>query len=708
VGLVVILVRLPLKKVPKIFSYILWLPVFYRLLCPVSFKSAFSFLGALKKDTVYVSPDIAYQATPTVNMGIEPVNQVINQSLPAATPVASVNPIGVILELAAILWLVGALIFLAYGIVSYLKLAKRVRHATLLSEGVYESEQVDSPFVLGFIKPRIFLPLGMESADQRYVITHEKVHIDRKDHLVKQLAFVALVLHWFNPLVHLSFRLLTKDMEMSCDEAVMRKLGSTEKKGYSSSLLSLSIDSKKLVSPLAFGESNIKSRIKNILGYKKPVVVIVVLALILVVTISIGCMGDPVEEIDQRDEWASWLLENRTPYLGNASKVGNIASRLDYPEDVVYRGMSLQTEEVPYSITINLLAPTTSGDPSDYLDHGNYIDEAFILFSLVENVETVHFNLTDGVQHEVTFNRPFARGQMGLALYSYSFNGDVFRAFLDELETMVFLLPEQGFMVSFVSIEEGFMQIMYSSQASSNPNDYFSAYPEEVAYLVSQGDQTLRYIYAEFEKGDQNGLLGHLYKAVAEEILDREYVNFAEDTPPQYWYDLMKEAMQAVATMHDLEYVQEMYPKASLMLGESNYYYAYDMVMYADGQVEIGGQKLGYEHGDDEQLLDYLTPMQLEQMLFRAVLISKEGMNGNAQGMRNFTATSMSDSDIEQSIEPLNQVGSSYPIGINGPYMRNDNEFQVFVQLDDYYSAHILFVLEDDEPRVSELLVAVE
>jgi hypothetical protein len=169
----------------------------------------------------------------------------------------------------------------------------------------------------------------------------------------------------------------------------------------------------------------------------------------------------------------------------------------------------------------------------------------------------------------------------------------------------------------------------------------------------------------------------------------------------------MKEAMQAVATIHDLEYVQEMYPKASLMLGESNYYYAYDMVMYADSQVEIGGMKLGYQPGDTN-LIERLTPQQQEQMLFRAVLISKEGMNGNARGMRNFTATSMSDSDIEQSIELLNQVGSSYPIGINGPYMRNDNEFQVFVQLDDYYSAHILFVLEEGEPRVSELLVAVE
>ncbi len=697
----VLLIRILLQKMPSIFSYLLWMPVLFRLLCPVSFKSAYSFLGAITRNTSYIPTNIIYQNTPSINVGISPVNEIINRSLPVATPTASVNPMGIMIWFASQVWILGVLLLLAYGLISYFLLARKVRFATRVSDGIYESNKVESPFVLGLIKPKVYLPMNMNPSDMRYVLAHESIHIKRKDYLVKQLAFLTVALHWFNPLVHVAFRVLNKDIEMSCDEAVMRKMNLAEKKGYSTSLLNLSLHRKNSMMPLAFGESNIKSRIRNILSFRKPATVLVIITMVLLTTACIGLLGDPVSELDSREEWIQELLSNRTPYLGDASKVGGIASQLHYPEGLLYQGVRLETDSVPYSVSVRL--KESDGNIEQFLDPNFYVESTLILFSLIENVDEVEYELnTEEKHYTATFTREMFSSQMAQELYRYSESEESFTSFLEDMEDKNFLIPEAGFTVFYDGIEEAFQKIILSSQAPSNPNDYVSAYPDEVTYLVSQGDDTLRYIYTQFELGEQDGFMGQLYKAIAEEILDGEYVDYAEDTPPQYWYDLMKSSMQAVATQHSLGYVQNLYPKASLMLNAFNYYYANDMVMYADSMVEIGGLKLDYERGNVLGL-DILTPQDQEQMLFRAVMFCKEGLNHNLEGMKRFTAASFTENDLETKWK-LEQ-NQTFPIGVRGPNMLDDGEFQVFVQINELQTADVRFLLIEGEPRIIDVNV---
>ena len=293
--LFVLLARLPLKKAPKIFSYSLWAVVLFRLICPVSFSSALSFLGFLKtKNMEHIPADLALMTQPKVNVGLYNVNQVINSSLPAANPASSANPLQIILFIISVLWVLGMLSLLVYSVVSYFLLNRKVGTALRLQDNIYECEGIQSPFVLGIIKPRIYLPLGFSEAEKGYLLKHEEIHIRRLDYLVKPLAFLVLCIHWFNPLVWLSFSLMTKDMEMACDERVIKELGTNLKKDYSNSLLSLAVKRKIIGgSPLAFGESNPKSRIVNVLNYKRPVFGVVLLAGVVILVISAGLMANP-------------------------------------------------------------------------------------------------------------------------------------------------------------------------------------------------------------------------------------------------------------------------------------------------------------------------------------------------------------------------------------------------------------------------------
>lgn len=299
--LFVLLARLPLRKAPKVFSYGLWLVALFRLACPFSFASAWSFLTVLKADsTAYIPANIGLAAQPEVNVGINGVNQAINGALPAANAAASANPLQFVLFAGSLLWVLGVLIMLTYGAASYVLLKRRVGLALRLEgsigDNIFEEEGIQSPFVLGILKPKIYLPLGLSDSEKSYMLKHEQIHIQRLDYLVKPLAFLLLCIHWFNPLVWLSFFLLHKDMEMSCDERVLREMGPEIKQDYSSSLLSLAAGGKMIGgSPLAFGESNVKSRIKNVLKYKRPALGVLALTAVLIIAVSFSLLANPLQ-----------------------------------------------------------------------------------------------------------------------------------------------------------------------------------------------------------------------------------------------------------------------------------------------------------------------------------------------------------------------------------------------------------------------------
>ena len=302
VAIGVILIRILLRKAPKFFSCALWAVLLFRLICPLSFSTSFSFLGMLNVDSKnnagmleYVPKDIGFMQTPTVQSGIGNLDSIVNSSLPHSAPIASVNPMQIWMNVLSLIWLAGIVVLLSYSVISYIKIKRQLLTATLVKDNIYESDQIGTAFVCGFIHPKIYVPLGVGEADLSYILEHERTHIRRRDYLIKPLSFFALILHWFNPLMWLSFALMSRDMEMSCDESVLQKMSQDAKGGYSSSLLSLSVKRKGLftANPLAFGESHVKARIKNILNYKKPVFWVVLASAIVLIGATIVLLSNP-------------------------------------------------------------------------------------------------------------------------------------------------------------------------------------------------------------------------------------------------------------------------------------------------------------------------------------------------------------------------------------------------------------------------------
>lgn len=302
VALAVMIARLLLKRAPKIFSYALWALVLFRLICPFSFESAVSLIPTNKEP---IPQEIVYMQNPAINTGIKMIDNTVNNSIEKSfQPVnqaASVNPVGVSIEIYAIIWLIGITVLLCYGFITYFRLKQRLSTATLVRDNIYETDLIKTAFVMGFIKPKIIIPINLSKNEFDYIIKHEETHIKRFDYIIKPVAFLALIIHWFNPIIWLSYYMMLKDMEMSCDETVMKNTKEDIRVNYSSSLLALSAKQSGLLSPLAFGEGNVKSRIKNVLNYKKPSFWIMILAVIIIVFVLISFGTDP-QEIEEPSE----------------------------------------------------------------------------------------------------------------------------------------------------------------------------------------------------------------------------------------------------------------------------------------------------------------------------------------------------------------------------------------------------------------------
>jgi beta-lactamase regulating signal transducer with metallopeptidase domain len=294
VALAVMIARLLLKRAPKVFSYALWALVLFRLICPFSFESSVSLMPAGKE---YIPQEIVYMQNPAINTGIKMIDITVNNSieelLPPVNQTASVNPAGVLTEISAIIWLAGIAVLLCYGFITYLRLKQRLSTATLVRYNIYETDLINTAFVMGFIRPKIIIPINLSENEFDYIIKHEETHIKRFDYIIKPLAFLVLIIHWFNPLIWLSYYLMTKDMEMSCDESVMKNTGEDIRVNYSSSLFAFSAKQSGLLSPLAFGEGNVKSRIKNVLNYKQPSFWIILSAVIIISFVLILFGTDP-------------------------------------------------------------------------------------------------------------------------------------------------------------------------------------------------------------------------------------------------------------------------------------------------------------------------------------------------------------------------------------------------------------------------------
>ena len=289
----VLLLRLLLKKAPKWIAVFLWGIVAVRLVCPFSIESVLSLIPSSE----VVSPNIMTDNTPTINTGIPIINSTLNPVISESftpDPGASANPLQIWIPILTATWIVGIVALLIYTVISYAKVKRKIGTAVLYKDNIYQSEHVVSPFVLGIIKPKIYLPFNMNEKDMEHVVAHEMAHIRRKDHLWKPLGFLLLTIHWFNPLMWLGYVLLCRDIELACDEKVIGELDHDARADYSEALLTCSVNRKMIAAcPLAFGEVGVKDRVKSVLNYKKPAFWIIIAAVVACVVLAVCFLTDP-------------------------------------------------------------------------------------------------------------------------------------------------------------------------------------------------------------------------------------------------------------------------------------------------------------------------------------------------------------------------------------------------------------------------------
>ena len=311
--LAVIAVRILLYKAPKIFSYLLWSVILFRLLCPVSIELPVSLLPEIssvsenyslaeEQISIVGASEAAYQAVGDAlngGLGIQHI-RTTQRTDNGMTEYVSADWWDIWILFGQYVWVLGMMIMVVRSLISYKKLQKNLAVKIHLRDNIYIADDISSPFVKGILKPVIYLPPGLKEEEQEYIILHEQCHIKRKDPLFKILAFLALCIHWFNPLVWIAFVLANKDMEMSCDESVLKKKGQEIRADYAASLLSLATGSRRIAGmPLAFGEGDTKSRIKNLAGWKKPVFWMSIMAGLVCVALVVCMVGNPVSKNDE-------------------------------------------------------------------------------------------------------------------------------------------------------------------------------------------------------------------------------------------------------------------------------------------------------------------------------------------------------------------------------------------------------------------------
>lgn len=291
--LITILLRLVFRKAPKAVFCFLWILVGLRLIFPFSIESALSLIPATQTVPQYITTT----DSPSIYSGSVYVNQVINSAIYAMKPNPwdNVNPMQTFMEVASYVWVAGLIIMLIYSLASYLRLRKKVAPSIKKEEKIYVCDYISSPFILGVLKPKIYIPSSIDEENMKHVLLHEKSHLRRKDHLWKPLGFLLLSVYWFNPVIWVAYILLCRDIELACDEKVIREMEKEDIKAYSEALLFCSVSRHSISAcPVAFGENGVKGRIKSILNYKKPAFWVIVIAVIVSLTVTVCFMTNPL------------------------------------------------------------------------------------------------------------------------------------------------------------------------------------------------------------------------------------------------------------------------------------------------------------------------------------------------------------------------------------------------------------------------------
>ena len=291
--LAVILFRFIFNNVPKWINCVLWGIAGLRLVMPFSFESIFSLVPST--ETITKLPD---SPRPQIDSGISVIDNQVNGYLQGSYFEGVTRPMGNFTDITTIftiIWIIGISALIVYTLTSYLRLKNKISTAVILRDNIYQSEAVVSPFILGIIRPKIYLPFSLNEQEISSVIAHEKAHLQRKDYLWKPLGFLIMTLHWFNPVVWLGYILLCRDIELACDEKAIKDLNNVERADYSQALLTCCVNRRMIAAcPLAFGEVGVKDRIKSILGYKKPAFWIILVSVVTSIIVALCFLTNPV------------------------------------------------------------------------------------------------------------------------------------------------------------------------------------------------------------------------------------------------------------------------------------------------------------------------------------------------------------------------------------------------------------------------------
>jgi len=375
--LAVLVLRLVSKRSPKWMNVLLWGIVALRLVLPFSIESALSLIPSAET----VSPAaVQFDPAPTITSGVSVIDNAVNPSLSehfAAVPTASVNPLYVWAYLAGWVWLIGLGAMLLYALVSYLRLRRRVSVSLPVQDHIYLCDAISSPFILGVVKPRIYLPSGLDEVQRQNVLAHEQAHLARRDHWWKPLGFALLAVYWFNPVLWLAYTLLCRDIELACDERVIRTMDESAVKTYSTVLLACSMPRKAVITcPLAFGEVGVKERVRNALHYKKPAFWVVAASVTVCVVVAVCFLTNPEHETMK---WAKNLRVDDVVRV-ELTIMPQVADKQykDFNADEIAEAVALINKS-----------------------SGRYISEPE---SLSGSTMTLYITTADGVQHTVTNN----------------------------------------------------------------------------------------------------------------------------------------------------------------------------------------------------------------------------------------------------------------------------------------------------------------
>ena len=375
--LAVLVLRLVSKRSPKWMNVLLWGMVALRLMLPFSIESALSLIPSAET----LSPEVVrFDPAPTITSGVEFIDNAVNPSLSesfAAAPLASVNPLYVWTYLAGWVWLIGLGAMLLYALVSYLRLRRRVSVSLCVRENIYLCDAISSPFILGVVKPRIYLPSGLDEVERQNVLSHERAHLTRRDHWWKPLGFALLAVYWFNPLLWLAYALLCRDIELACDERVIRTMDESAVKTYSTVLLACSMPRKAVITcPLAFGEIGVKERVRNALHYKKPAFWVVAASVAVCVVVAVCFLTNP---------------ERATMKWAKSLRVEDVA-RIELfvmPQAIDKQYRDLDAEEIAEAVALINKSSGRYVRSAELLDGGS---------------TTLYVTTTDGVRHTVVNN----------------------------------------------------------------------------------------------------------------------------------------------------------------------------------------------------------------------------------------------------------------------------------------------------------------